>query len=1177
MKILGLKLLAFGPFSGDLIDLGDGEEGLHMVYGPNEAGKSSALRALWQMLYGIPERSADNFIHPYAKMRIGGILRHSDGTLIELIRRKGRANTLRAGDDEKLLDEGLFQKFLGNIDESVFKTMFGIGHADLVRGGEEIVKGGGDIGQALFAAGAGISDLREIQMNLQAEAEALFTPSASKRPINETLSNFRQNQKNLREVQLPGQQWEKHDDALRAALKRRNQADIELQARQTEQNRLERIREALPLISRRKALKDDHEFYAGVALLSDDFGGRRAELLTDLRILESDRSQAHTDIDELVKSIKQLDINQAVIDKADLIEECYREIGSSQKAAQDRIKLQIRRDTLQGEAREILASIKKDLILDEAEKLRLKKAETARIQELGSQYERLMTRLENVKETTAILTPQIKTLEKKREDSKAPVDIDNLKDAIDRAVTYGALEDHYHTAHGEINRSLSSLELALSKQTLWKGSLEELGKLALPPLEAIDAFDHRIDGVQKKVSQLESELAGASETLLYTEGLLRELELEQEVPTEATLKRARGHREEGWRLIRNSLDKTTAPDKETQLFIESLKPAENLFEAYEASVYQADDISDRLRREADRVARKAKLTSDHETQMIRIERLKAQQGEALAELNEITKNWSKIWEPINILPRAPKEMRAWIQDQKRMIQQLSEVWEKRNKADDLKSNMDKCREDLSSCLSSVSQPLVQDKESLSDLIKRCQKTVKAQEDNRNKRDKLLADIEQKNGEIAEANAKLKQIEADLLKWQRQWEEAIRPLGLDADAVPSQAYAVMEELKSLFDNLKEAGILHQRIIGIDRDAAAYEQKVTGLVQQAARDIEKHTVEQAASELNAILNRSRATRSRLDELEKQSTQGKKRLREAEKRISEIKSKLDIMCQEAGCLNYEDLNEAERRSSKRRQIESDIEDLEKQLHRLSAGADLDDFVREALAVDPDGIESQIARLKEDIKTLNAEKSNLDQTIGEEKNELSKMDGSAMAAGLAEETQGILARLERDVEQFARLRIASAVLAQAIERYREKHQGPVLKRANELFARLTNGFFEGIRAEFDEQGNPVIMGVRPGGKELVAVAGMSDGTTDQLYLSLRLSSLESYLKNNEPIPFIVDDILIKFDNERSTATLQILAELSRKTQVIFFTHHRHLVELAKSNINPGSLFEHTLRPFPI
>ena len=126
MKVLQLNLLAFGPFTDVRVDLSAGKEGLHILYGPNEAGKSSALRALRQMLYGIPERSPDNFVHPYAKMRIGAVLRHSDGTTIQVIRRKGRVNTLRREDDEKPVDEVLFQRFLANMDEDVFATMFGM-------------------------------------------------------------------------------------------------------------------------------------------------------------------------------------------------------------------------------------------------------------------------------------------------------------------------------------------------------------------------------------------------------------------------------------------------------------------------------------------------------------------------------------------------------------------------------------------------------------------------------------------------------------------------------------------------------------------------------------------------------------------------------------------------------------------------------------------------------------------------------------------------------------------------------------------------------------------------------------------------------------------------------------------------------------------------------------------
>ena len=46
--------------------------------------------------------------------------------------------------------------------------------------------------------------------------------------------------------------------------------------------------------------------------------------------------------------------------------------------------------------------------------------------------------------------------------------------------------------------------------------------------------------------------------------------------------------------------------------------------------------------------------------------------------------------------------------------------------------------------------------------------------------------------------------------------------------------------------------------------------------------------------------------------------------------------------------------------------------------------------------------------------------------------------------------------------------------------------------------------------------------------------------------------------MPVIVDDLLVQFDDDRAVATLEVLRDLSEKTQVLFFTHHRHLVELA-------------------
>jgi uncharacterized protein YhaN len=80
------------------------------------------------------------------------------------------------------------------------------------------------------------------------------------------------------------------------------------------------------------------------------------------------------------------------------------------------------------------------------------------------------------------------------------------------------------------------------------------------------------------------------------------------------------------------------------------------------------------------------------------------------------------------------------------------------------------------------------------------------------------------------------------------------------------------------------------------------------------------------------------------------------------------------------------------------------------------------------------------------------------------------------------------------------------------------------------------------------------------VDIEGMSDGTRDQLYLALRLAALELQLEQAVPLPFIADDLFINYDDGRAKAGLEALSKLSEMTQVIFLSHHEHLVPVAQA-----------------
>lgn len=1173
MRIDELRMSAFGPFSGTVLDFRDGQGGFHLVYGSNEAGKSSALRALRYLLYGIPERSTDNFIHPYSKMRIGGVLRSGTGEIFEIIRRKGRGNTLRLSDDTTIVEDTLLKRFLGGIDSDLFTTMFGIGYEDLVRGGREIIRGGGNIGEIIFSAGSGISNLREIQNELKLDINQLFKPSGRKKPkINEMLGRLKQSRKDLREAQLPGQEWEKHDETLQTALKRKKIVEEKFAQHQKNLNRLQRIEKALPFIARRKELLEELKDYHTVPVLPEDFPETRRRLITKLEIAEKTKTDAVMTTEAHHKVISQLKIATGLLDNTLLIEELYQELGSQRKASKDRITLETRRDTLRGEAKEILRSLRNDLTLEEAEKLRIKKAQIVMIQELGTRYERIVTRIEDAREKLPELSLEIRKIKEDLKNLDVPISVLELKTVLADAEEYGPLEKHNQTLMADIESSMETIRLEQNRLGLDKNTFEELESLKIPSQEAISRFEESFDAADRRLDEIYIAVKKTRDMLAETNRQIEIHRLMQEVPTEDDLVNARKTRDTGWRLIAHKLQNRAVSEQQINNYLKKIPYSKTLAEAFETSLKLVDTISDRLRRETDRVTTKARLLADQSTFTHQMEQLEKEAQTAEEEKDGIKIKWAELWRSAEITPESPREMLQWALNFKALTEKINNIREQRSKSYHLKQNIDTQRTNLAKCLKLFQGHPKKDGAFLVGLIKHARLIIDHEKELSNKREHLLQSKARQEKALKTAKSRLEINEEKLKQWQAKWEEAVEPIGLDAEALPAQATAVMEDLKTLFDKLKDAGILQKRINGIDRDSGEFIDRVKELAQVAAPDLIQRTGDEIVLELHRLLKQASDARSKQKTLEKQLKQEQNRLKQATDEILQVKTELTMMCEEANCKSYKDLSGAERRSNRRKQIEKDLKSIGNRLRELSSGATVEDFIQEAIKVDPDGITGNILEIKERIEKLDREKSDLDQDIGSEKTELSKMDGSSRAAVISEKIHILLGGMENDVENYARLKIAAKVLNMAIERYQEKSQGPILKKASILFNHLTCGSFTGVRAEFDHSGLPVMVGVRSNNKETVNVDGMSDGTADQLYLALRLAGLGMYLEKNEPVPFIVDDILIKFDNERAVASLQALAEISKQTQLIFFTHHLHLVELAENNVDPSLLIKHTL-----
>ena len=85
-----------------------------------------------------------------------------------------------------------------------------------------------------------------------------------------------------------------------------------------------------------------------------------------------------------------------------------------------------------------------------------------------------------------------------------------------------------------------------------------------------------------------------------------------------------------------------------------------------------------------------------------------------------------------------------------------------------------------------------------------------------------------------------------------------------------------------------------------------------------------------------------------------------------------------------------------------------------------------------------------------------------------------------------------------------------------------------------------------------------------------MSTGTQGQLYLALRIAGHAQFVAEHGPLPFVTDDIHETFDDDRARASLGLAAAMGERGQTILFTHHRHVVDLARGAVPSVRVIEH-------
>jgi len=1161
MKILELTLAAFGPFTDRVLTF-DGV-GLHIVYGPNEAGKSSALRGLKALLYGVEERTLDNFLHANDKLRIIGFLRTADGHELIFVRRKGRKNTLLTPDGE-VLDEQVLAPFLQGVSSELFETLFGIDHQALVQGGQEILEQKGEVGQALFSAALGSHALHGVLAQLDDEADGLFRPRGSTQTINSALKSYAELNKEVREQSLSSREWDEHRRALGRTTKELEKIQSELSSNRIEVNRLQRTQRVLPKLARRRELFQELESLGDVVTLSEDFTDRRQKAVNGLETAQAIVGKAAPRLEGLEKQLEGLSINQALLDQGENIEDLHARLGSHRKALQDRPYLEVEGQQLLTDAESILKEIRPDLELKDIEALRPVLARRQVIAELGSKNAVLSSHVEQAESSLRETKKRLKIARKERDEIPEPGSSDALHQAIAVARKQGDMDASIQSTQSQLTSQQTECTDDLSRLTLWDGELEDLAGLGLPNRESINRFEDAYDELGQRFQRLEEKKMEVTASLQDTSLRLDEIERVGTVPTETDLIDIRSERDQVWHLLRRQW----VGGEDVSVEASDYQGKGTLPDAFENRLANADELSDRLRREADRVHALASLQTKQEAGQRETKKITKKIEAVIADKDQLDADWLELWASCQIVPHTPREMRIWLDDFEKLRDRVKQLNILRQKTSELEQNCKKHIQLLNQQTAALGKESSTFEE-LETLLLECEAFVQQLDESKHKRESLDKEAKGREADVESYTEEHRLATEALEAWKTQWGELMQSIGLRDDSSPTEVGDFIEKIRALFTNQGDAEKLRIRTKAIDEDTESFSSKVEDMVATIAPELTDLSAEDAVMRLNSLLSENRSRETKRQQIEEQAEQAKQEMQDSKTSIQIMTERLDALCVEAKCDSHNELKEAERRSADYLRIKAAIDSIEQEVLETGEGATVAELEVEAKGVDPDVLPGRIKELSSKIEDeLEPRRTELAETKGREEKELELMDGSDHAAVLADQAQAKLASIRSDAERYVHVKLAGKILRDQIEHYRKENQGPLVKRASEHFATLTLGSFERLMTDFNERDEPVLAGIRSDG-ERVYVEGMSSGTRDQLYLALRLASLEKYMESAESMPFIVDDVLVDFDDARSQAALNALAKLAKKTQVILFTHHSKVVEQSKQLKGPFQVHE--------
>jgi uncharacterized protein YhaN len=1201
MRIDQLDLLKFGKFTDRQLAFPAAERDFHVIVGPNEAGKSTVRAAVQDLLFGIPARTVHGFVHPMPELRLGAVLQRGGATLA-LHRTKGNRNTLRAPDDSPLGEAALatFAAWLGGSDRDYFVQMFGLDHERLVQGGASILQASNDLGQVLFQSAAGIAGLGELRDQLQAEATRLWAPRrAADRAFYQASDALDAASAALKAATVRTRDWSAAHGQVTELQTRQTALRAELAALRTQRTRLERVRRvwpALQALQAAQARQAELQAAGPVALLPPEAAQTLARAETDIAVAQDALAlhQRHQqDAAQALAALRQslqadADLLARAADIAVLNDQRVRYAVYAHDIARRELEVASR----WAQAQDAATALGWPADDEAALWARLPAAPLrATLQRMMRSHGALATA--HAASAQAMVDKQDELARARQQwvaragdptegglpstDTDTPTDALTLalQAALDQARPLGDVAAALRERAAEVERRSTALRDATAALGRWPMDLPALRALPLPAAATVEALlqAQRADAAEARsqsarAAQLREQI-GAQQL-----AVAQYREAHQPVTRDDVLQ-ARARREAAWQQL--SAQPATLPQAGP---------------AFEALVQQADRSADARH---DTVQEAAELQS-RQQQLARLQQEAAAVHERLTELAAAEARrdhgWAAQMAACGLTGLTVADWAGWAEARQRVLA-----------AADARAHAEQAQRLLTDAATAAHAALLQplaaqgviaaaavDATPLTALpltLLQAEAQLRRRAEARVQRQALAQQLAAGEAALARLTPAHASAAAALQAWQGAWAQALAQAHLQGDPeAVSAALALIEQLDACRHDMRQLRV--ERIATMRADLAEHARAARHLALALDPAGADRSADDVALHLAERLQRAQQAQAEHQRQQAAQQQAQARADDAETRLRAAQAGLQPLRERAGVSSLAALAQAIARSDQLRQAQAAQTQAEAQLRDGGDGLDLAALQAECTAFDPLALPAALQTVTRDEAEAAERLSALAVELKDASTALGRIAGQAEAATAEARRQEALAAMADAVQRYVKVQTGARLLKWAVERYREARQGPMLTRASAVFAALTLGSFERLTVDFDTE--PLQLQGRRADGQRVDIAGLSEGTRDQLYLALRLAALHLHLdpmagaagtaagqpahpgvnpeggaRTGHPLPFIADDLFINYDDRRACAGLQALGELSRHTQVLFLTHHDHLLPQVREVFGAG------------